>query len=161
MKKTKQILWYCKVFFLQHSCQCLSNFLKSRNWAFTIFSEWTLIWSIWDCIRLKVCTTINNTQNGNGISMNNKVMLCYVIIWHCTKFRYLVPRSSRLTVHLPAWKLHFWCHRFINCKILPNLVISSRLWWIMHVLLANQKNENEIFWMNNNINMLTNFEIIS
>ena len=33
----------------------------------------------------------------------------------------------------------------------------------MHVLLANQKNENEneIFWMNNNINMLTNFEIIS
>lgn len=36
MKKTKQILWYCKVVFWQHSCQCLSNFLKSRNWAFTI-----------------------------------------------------------------------------------------------------------------------------
>ena len=33
-------------------------------------------------------------------------------------------------------------------KILPNLVISSRLWWILHVLLANQNRE--IFWMNNN-----------
>ena len=50
----------------------------------------------------------------------------------------LVPRASRLTVHLPARKLYFWLHRFINSKILPNLIISGWLWWIMRLLLANQ-----------------------
>ena len=34
--------------------------------------------------------------------------------------------------------LHFWRHFLVKNKILPNLVISNWLWWIMHVLLANQ-----------------------
>ena len=54
----------------------------------------------------------------------------------------LVPRSSRLTVHQPARKLHFWRHRFINRKILPKLAICSWLRWIMRVLLANQNGGN-------------------
>ena len=34
--------------------------------------------------------------------------------------------------------LHFWCHFLVKHKILPNLVISNWLWWIMCVLLTNQ-----------------------
>ena len=34
--------------------------------------------------------------------------------------------------------LHFWRHFLVKHKILPNLVISNWLWWIMRVLLANQ-----------------------
>ena len=34
--------------------------------------------------------------------------------------------------------LHFWRHFLVKHKILPNLVIPNWLWWIMHVLLANQ-----------------------
>ena len=34
--------------------------------------------------------------------------------------------------------LHFWRHFFVKHKILPNLVISNWLWWIMRVLLASQ-----------------------
>ena len=34
--------------------------------------------------------------------------------------------------------LHFWRHFLVKQKILPNLVISNWLRWIMHVLLANQ-----------------------
>ena len=35
-------------------------------------------------------------------------------------------------------RLHFWRHFLVKHKILPNLVISNWLWWIMCVLLANQ-----------------------
>ena len=34
--------------------------------------------------------------------------------------------------------LHFWRHFLVKHKVLPNLVISNWLWWIMRVLLANQ-----------------------
>ena len=34
--------------------------------------------------------------------------------------------------------LHFWRHFLVKPKILPNLVISNWLWWIMRVLLAHQ-----------------------
>ena len=34
--------------------------------------------------------------------------------------------------------LHFWRHFLVKHKILPNVVISNWLWWIMRVLLANQ-----------------------
>ena len=44
--------------------------------------------------------------------------------------------------------LHFWRHFLAKHKILPNLVISNWLWWIKHVLLANQNGGN--IWMNNN-----------
>ena len=39
--------------------------------------------------------------------------------------------------------LHFLRHFLIKHKILPNLVISNWLWWIMHVHFI------QIFWMNN------------
>ena len=45
---------------------------------------------------------------------------------------------------------HDWRHQFTSRKILPNLVDSSWLWWIMLGILANQ-NRN-ITWMNNNVN---------
>ena len=48
--------------------------------------------------------------------------------------------------------LHFWCHFFVKHKILPNLVISIWLWWIMCVLLANQNWGNIL---NDNINYLS------
>ena len=54
----------------------------------------------------------------------------------------LMPRFSRLTVHQPGSVLHFWRHRLINREILPNLVNSIWFWWIMRVLLANQKRRN-------------------
>ena len=34
--------------------------------------------------------------------------------------------------------LHFWRHSLVKHNILPNLVVSNWLWWIMHELLANQ-----------------------
>ena len=39
---------------------------------------------------------------------------------------------------LTCSRLHFWRHFLVKHKILPNLVISDWLWWIMRVLLANQ-----------------------
>ena len=54
----------------------------------------------------------------------------------------LVPRSSQLTVPLPAQTLHFWRHFLVKHKILPNLVIRNWLWWIMRLLLANQNQGN-------------------
>ena len=48
---------------------------------------------------------------------------------------------------------HFWRHLVVKHKILPNLVISNWLWWIMRVLLANQNCD--IFWMNNNITLFS------
>ena len=43
---------------------------------------------------------------------------------------------------LTCRRLHFWRHFLIKQKILPNLVISNWLWWIMRVLSANQNWEN-------------------
>ena len=54
----------------------------------------------------------------------------------------LVPRSSRLTVPLPARTLHFWRHFLVKHKIRPNFVISNWLLWIMRALLANQNRGN-------------------
>ena len=54
----------------------------------------------------------------------------------------LVPRSSRLTVPLPARTLHFWRHFLVKHKILSNFVISNWLLWIMRALLANQNRGN-------------------
>ena len=39
---------------------------------------------------------------------------------------------------LTCRRLHVWRHFLVKHKIFPNLVISNWLWWIMHVLLANQ-----------------------
>ena len=49
--------------------------------------------------------------------------------------------------------LHFLRHLVVKHKILPNLVISNWLLWIMRVLLANQNWD--IFWMNNNITLFS------
>ena len=49
--------------------------------------------------------------------------------------------------------LHFLRHFVVKHKILPNLVISNWLLWIMRVLLANQNWD--IFWMNNNITLFS------
>ena len=46
----------------------------------------------------------------------------------------LVPRNDALTCS----GLHLLRHFLVKHKILPNLVISNWLWWIMRVLLANQ-----------------------
>ena len=40
------------------------------------------------------------------------------------------PQVFLVNDALTCRKLHFWHHRFINRKILPNFVICSRLWWI-------------------------------
>ena len=107
MKKTKQILWYCKVVFWQHSCQCLSDFLKSRNWAFTIFSKSTLIWSIWDCIRLKVCTTI-------FYNLLVKVIARFVVIFginttsDISKLLYVISWAVRRVKFEAILKYHKW-----------------------------------------------------
>ena len=64
------------------------------------------------------------------------------ILYSLPKQLNLIPRSSRLTVQFPVnfparlmWSLQYR-------KILPNLVDSSWLWWIMHGILANQKQRN-------------------
>ena len=50
------------------------------------------------------------------------------------------PRPQVFSVNcaLTCSRLHFWCRFLVKQKILPNLVISNWLWWIMRVLLANQ-----------------------
>ena len=50
------------------------------------------------------------------------------------------PRLQVCSVNceLTCSGLHFWRHFIGKHKILPNLVISNWLWWIMRVLLANQ-----------------------
>ena len=64
------------------------------------------------------------------------------ILYSLPKQLNLIPRSSRSTVQFPVnfparlmWSLQYR-------KILPNLVDSSWLWWIMHGILANQKQRN-------------------
>ena len=65
------------------------------------------------------------------------------------------PRPQVFSVNgsLTCSGLHFWRHFLGKHKILPNLVISDWLWWIVRVLLANQNWE--IFWMNNKNNYYT------
>ena len=51
------------------------------------------------------------------------------------------PCPQVFSVTLPVLTcsgLRFWRRFFIKHKILPNLVISNWLWWIMRVFLANQ-----------------------
>ena len=57
-------------------------------------------------------------------------------------------------------RLHFWSHRINNfwqaallTSLVQHLVNSSWLWWIICVVLTNQKQE--IFWMNNNYSSLS------
>ena len=64
-----------------------------------------------------------------------------------TKTTQPCPQVFAVNGALTCRKLHFWRHWFINHKILPNFVICSWLWWIMHMLLANQSRE--IFWKSN------------
>ena len=56
------------------------------------------------------------------------------------------PRPQVFSVNgaFTCRRLHFWRHFLVKHKIIPNLVISNWLWWIMPVLIG------EIFWMNNN-----------
>ena len=44
-----------------------------------------------------------------------------------------------ITCNQAALLTSFWCHRSIMTKFFPNLVNSSCLWWIMCVVLTNQK----------------------
>ena len=56
---------------------------------------------------------------------------------------------------------NFWRHWFNMTKFFPNLVNSSWLWWITHVVLTNQKWG--IYWMNNhnnNCTIVATFELI-
>ena len=48
------------------------------------------------------------------------------------------PQVFSVIGALTCRRLHVWCHFLVKHKIFPNLVISNWLWWIMHVLLANQ-----------------------
>ena len=48
------------------------------------------------------------------------------------------PKVCSVNGALTCRRLHFWRHFLLKLKILPNLVIVNWLWWIMHVLLANQ-----------------------
>ena len=57
------------------------------------------------------------------------------------------PRFQVFSVNgaLTCRRLHFWRHFLIKQKILPNLVISNWLGWIMCVLLSNQNWGNNYF----------------
>ena len=57
----------------------------------------------------------------------------------------VVSRFSRLKVHYPARQLHFWRHRFIKRTILPDLVISSWLWWINYACAFSQSESGKYF----------------
>ena len=72
------------------------------------------------------------------------------ILVFTTKTTQSGPQVFSVNGALTCRRLHFWRHFLVNHKILPNLVISNWLWWIMRVLLANQMGE--IFWMNNKNN---------
>ena len=60
------------------------------------------------------------------------------ILVFTTKTTQSRPQVFSVNVALTCKRLHFWRHFVVKHKILPNLVISNRLWWIIRVLLANQ-----------------------
>ena len=60
------------------------------------------------------------------------------ILFFTTKTTQPRPQVSSVNGTLTCSGLYFWRHFFVKHKILPNLVISNWLWWIMRVLLANQ-----------------------
>ena len=107
-------------------CKILHILRKPRLRAVSLFS-----WSI--------------EQNAQGMQMTTHVWRhdSSTILFKQPKQLNLIPRFSQSTVSSITYNwLHFWHHRLINCKILPNLVISSWLWWIKRVLLANQNRGN-------------------
>ena len=61
---------------------------------------------------------------------------------HDTKTTQPRPQVFSVNGALTCSGLHFWRHFLVKHKILPNLVISNWLWWIMYVLLANQSQGN-------------------
>jgi len=61
-----------------------------------------------------------------------------VMLSFTTKTTQSRPQVFSVNGALTCTRLHFWRHFLVKHKILPNLVISNWLWWIMCVLLANQ-----------------------
>ena len=59
------------------------------------------------------------------------------ILVFTTKTTQSRPQVFSVNGALTCRRLHFW-HFLVKDKILPNLVVSNWLWWIMCVLLANQ-----------------------
>ena len=60
------------------------------------------------------------------------------ILVFTTKTTQSRPQVFSVNGALTCRRLHFWRHFLVKHKILPNLVISNWLWWIMRVLLAKQ-----------------------
>ena len=56
--------------------------------------------------------------------------------------------TGSITCNQVALLTSFWCHCFMT-KFFPNLVNSSWLWWIMCVVLTNQKQGNIFEWIIN------------
>ena len=56
--------------------------------------------------------------------------------------------TGSITCNQAALLTSFWCC-FIMIKFVPNLVNSSWLWWIMCVVLTNQKQGNIFEWIIN------------
>ena len=61
---------------------------------------------------------------------------------------FLMVTAGSITCNQAALLTSFWCHCFMT-KFFPNLVNSSWLWWIMCVVLTNQKQGNIFEWIIN------------
>ena len=112
---------------------------------------------IFDSVRLGLSSSANILQIAD-------VALRFVFLLFFALFLAIISPSSRCSSY--SWKewmneinlssspgllgksaltcsgLHFWHHFLVKHKILPNLVLSNWLWWVMRVLLANQKRGN-------------------
>ena len=60
------------------------------------------------------------------------------ILVFTTKTTQPCPQVFLVNGALTCRRLHFWHYFLVKHKILPNLIISNWLWWIMSVPLANQ-----------------------
>ena len=120
---------------------------------------------IFDSARLGLFSSANILQIYSSLDVALWVVFLLFLSWFRLLFRLLLTLEMRemsgsaifvfttkttqpcpqvLSVNgaLTCRKLHFRRHRFIKRKILPNLVISSWLWWIVRPLLGNQNRGN-------------------
>ena len=74
-----------------------------------------------------------------------------------TKTTQTRPQVFLVNRVLTCRRLHFLLRFLVKHKILPNLVMSNCLWWIMHELLANQNWGKYFEWI---IIIIINWQII-
>ena len=107
-----------------------------------IYSKWQML-----SVELSSCCSYLAMFLGNILTWNESNVprqFCYFVL--TTKTTQPRPQvfsvKGSITCNQAALLTSFSRHQFNMTKLFPKLVNSSWLWWIMHVVLTNQKRRN-------------------